>query len=182
MKPAVGLVELDSIAVGFAVADLMVKKAPVTVVEASPICPGKYLILVTGDEASVAEAVDSGINYAPERVVDKTVIPNLHPGVVPAIAGVSEIGELVSLGVVEVFAVATAIRAADAAVKEAEVSLIEIRVASGLGGKCYFTLTGELPSVEAAVAAGANLAREEGMLLSRVVIPAPHRDLREIIG
>jgi len=182
MKQAVGLIELDSIAVGFATSDLMVKKAPVKILVASPICPGKYLILINGDEASVAESVKEGLEYAKERVIDQAIIPNLHPQVVPAIAGVNEVEEISSLGVVEVFAVATGIRAADIAVKSADVSLIEIRMARGLGGRCYFTLTGELPFVEAAVEAGGKLAKEEGMLLSQVVIPAPHPDLKGIIG
>jgi microcompartment protein CcmL/EutN len=82
------------------------------------------------------------------------------------------------VGVVETFAVASAILAADAACKRAEVRLIELRLARGLGGKAFFTLTGELGDVEAAIAAAeAILGAESGLLLRTEVIPRPHPEM-----
>jgi microcompartment protein CcmL/EutN len=51
-----------------------------------------------------------------------------------------------------------------------------------IGGKGFVLLTGDISSVEAAVAAAAPVAGAEGMLVSSVVIPAPRRELfREYI-
>jgi microcompartment protein CcmL/EutN len=52
-----------------------------------------------------------------------------------------------------------------------------LRIANGLGGKSYFTLTGEVSDVRSAVEAGAGLAEERGLLVREVVIARPHADL-----
>jgi len=179
--PAIGMVEFNSVAVGIYTCDSMIKKAPVTALSATPVCPGKYVVLLRGDEASVAESIKLGRELAGEKLVDSFIIPNVHLGVVPAILGTADIKTLGAVGVLETFSVASAILAADAAVKAAEIELIEIRLARGLGGKSFVTLTGELPQVEAAVTAGVGVISGEGMLVSRVIIPSPHPDLEEFI-
>ena len=57
MEPAIGLLELDSIAVGIRAGDAMVKQAPLDYCYAGTVQPGKYLVLVAGDTASVEEAI-----------------------------------------------------------------------------------------------------------------------------
>jgi microcompartment protein CcmL/EutN len=97
--------------------------------------------------------------------------------VFPAITGMSKVEVLEALGVIESFSVASLIEAADAAVKTANVQLIEIRLAMALGGKAFLTLTGSVAAVEAAVSAGAAVVAEKGLLVNRVVIPAPRKEL-----
>ena len=46
-----------------------------------------------------------------------------------------------------------------------------------LGGKGFVLMAGDVSSVQAAVAAGSQAAAEEGMLVARVVIPAPSEEL-----
>ena len=53
MYEAIGLLELDSIAAGIEVADVMVKAAPVDFVDAFMVTPGKYIVVVHGDPTSV---------------------------------------------------------------------------------------------------------------------------------
>ena len=48
----IGCVELNSISTGMHVADEMVKAAEVQLVLARPTCPGRYLVIVTGDTAA----------------------------------------------------------------------------------------------------------------------------------
>jgi microcompartment protein CcmL/EutN len=67
--------------------------------------------------------------------------------------------------------------AADAALKAATVDMLDMRIANGLGGKSYFTLTGEVSDVRSAVGAGAALAQERGLLAREVVIARPHAEL-----
>lgn len=71
--------------------------------------------------------------------------------------------------------------AADAAVKAADIRLIEVRVARGMGGKCFVSLTGDVSDVKAAVEAGAKIAAEEGVLINMEVIASPHPDLWEAV-
>jgi hypothetical protein len=73
--------------------------------------------------------------------------------------------------------VAALIEGADAAVKAASVQLLEIRMAMALGGKAFLKLSGEVAAVEAAVEAGAAHVARRGLLVNKVVIPAPSREL-----
>ena len=57
---AIGVVELISIARGYAAADAMLKAANVQLHAAKPVCPGKYAILVYGGVADVQSAGDIG--------------------------------------------------------------------------------------------------------------------------
>jgi microcompartment protein CcmL/EutN len=175
-QPAIGLLELTSIARGIVAADAMAKRAPVRLLQSQTICPGKYLVLIGGDEDPVRDAMDVGIHYAGAYLVDRLVIPNLHPQVIPALAAVQPLPGLASVGVIETFSVAATVVAADAACKAAEVTLIEVRLGNGLGGKAYVTMSGEQFSVEAALEAGV-AAVESGLVVRSELIPAPHGDL-----
>ena len=110
-------------------------------------------------------------------MIDSFVIPNLHESIFPAIAGATKIEALEALGIVESFSVASLIEGADAAVKAANVQLIEIRLAMALGGKAFVTLTGDVAAVEAAVDAGAQVVGQKGLLVNKVVIPRPRPEL-----
>ncbi|MGB2957905.1 MAG: BMC domain-containing protein [Bacteroidota bacterium] len=176
-KTSIGLIELTSIAAGYQAADAMLKAAEVELLLSRSICSGKYLVLIGGDVAGVTSSVEAGSAAAQGCVIDTFVIANVHTDVFPAIAGSSSVNLLESLGIVESFSVASLIEGADAAVKAANVKLIEIRLAMALGGKAFVTLTGDVSAVQAAVDAGAALVAEKGLLVNKVVIPAPRQEL-----
>jgi microcompartment protein CcmL/EutN len=176
-KNSIGLVELGSIAAGFEACDAMLKTAEVELMLARSICSGKYVVLVRGDVAAVESSVRAGARAAGFAVIDTFVIPNVHESVFPAISGTTKVEELEALGVLESFSVASLIEAADAAVKAAQVQLIEIRLAMALGGKAFVTLTGNVAAVQSAVEAGAQVLSQKGLLVNKVVIPAPRPEL-----
>jgi microcompartment protein CcmL/EutN len=179
---AIGLVELNSIAEGIATCDQMIKVAPVTLMLAMTICPGKYISLVGGDVSSVQSSVRRGVETGGAFVVDSLFIPNIHEQVFPAIMGTGSQKAIKSLGVIETFSVASAVVAGDGAAKAAKVDLIELRLAQGLAGKSFVTITGDVSDVEAGVRAGVALIRDSGMLVRDVVIPRPHADLKQKMG
>jgi microcompartment protein CcmL/EutN len=179
--PALGLLEFSSIALGFRAADAMVKRAPVRALVAGSVHPGKFLVLVDGDVASVEESLKAGVEAGAPALVDRLFLPDVHPEVGNAVAGERMPGPVDTLGVIETRTAASAIRAADAGMKGAHVSLIELRLANGLGGKAFLLFSGEQPDVEAAVEIAAG-AVESGILVQRVVIPRLHRDLAENIA
>jgi microcompartment protein CcmL/EutN len=174
---SIGLIELSSIAAGFQVSDAMLKAAAVDLVLARSICSGKYMVMVRGDVAAVQAAVSAGRHAGNFAVIDSFVIPNVHEAIFPAIAGNTKVEALEALGVIEAFSVASLIEGADAAVKAANVQLIEIRLAMALGGKAFVTLTGDVAAVQSAVDAGAQIVAEKGLLVNRVVIPSPRPEL-----
>src|SRR6185369_14561762 len=174
---SLGLIELTSIAAGFQACDAMLKAASVSLVLSRSICSGKYMVMVRGDVAAVQAAVSAGISAGHFSVIDSFVIPNLHESVFPAISGASKVEDLEALGIVESFSVASLIEGADAAVKAANIQLIEIRLAMALGGKAFVTLTGDVAAVQSAVDAGAQVVGQKGMLVNKVVIPHPRPEL-----
>ena len=110
-------------------------------------------------------------------IIDSCVIAHVDEAVFPAISGTVILQSLAALGVIESFSVAALIEGADAAAKAANVQLLEIRLAMALGGKAFVKLSGDVASVEAAVEAGAALISERGLLVNKVVIPAPSKEL-----
>jgi microcompartment protein CcmL/EutN len=178
---AIAMIELNSIAKGVETADAMLKTSDVDLVMAQPICAGKYMVLVSGDVDSVERASEVGKENAGEFLVDDFVIPNVHAAVFPALTATTRIQNIDSLAVIETFSVASSILAADAAVKAADVGIIEIRCATGLGGKSFLYLTGDVSSINSAVEAGIDVLRGTGLILSHVVIPSPSQDLRRCI-
>ncbi len=152
LQPALALLELASIAVGIEAGDAMVKRAPVEVLHAGTVQPGKYLVLVTGAVADVEEAVAAGREVGACCLVDTVFLPHVHDQVVAALRGSRRSGVGEALGVVETQTVAGVIEAADAGVKGAGVELLELRLGDGLGGKGYLLFDGPVADVEAAVA------------------------------
>ena len=169
----IGMLEYTSIAAGIEASDRMVKTADVTPVFMKTICPGKFVAAISGDLAAVDASINAGRAVNPEALADSFVIANVHPDVVAALSGCTPLHERLSLGVIETFSVASAILAADRAVKAADIQLLEIRTALGLGGKGYVLLTGDVAAVQAAVDAGAAEASEKGLLVGVTVLPRP---------
>ena len=173
MAIAIGMVEFSSIARGIYAADQMVKISEVEIVTAQTICPGKYIALVEGDVAAVQDSVHIGEKFAGEYFVDSLAIPNVHHGIFPAITGATMPEHVTALGIFETFSVATMITAADQILKAAELEAIEIRLGTGLGGKSFFTFTGDVAAVETGVEAGRGVAETKGLMVDAEVIPSP---------
>lgn len=179
----IGCVELNSISTGMHAADEMVKAAEVELVFARPTCPGRYLVIVTGDTGAVKSSVAKGRDIGGDMVVDWFVIPSVHESVIPALNGTALGVRINALGVIETCTTASCILAADAAAKAGQVALLDIRFAAGLGGKAFVVMTGEVSSVQASVSAGVDFVGDSGPVLSHVVIPSPSEGLKaQILG
>jgi len=176
-KNSIGLLELNSIAAGIHITDTMLKTADVELILARTICSGKYMIIVRGSVSAVQASVQSGIDCWEGTVIDSIVIPNVHPSIFPAIGGSNVVRKTGALGVIESFSVASLIEGADAAVKAADVQLLEIRLAMALGGKAFASMTGDVSSVTEAVEIGARVIMEKGLLVNKAVIAAPEKEL-----
>ena len=174
---AIGVLETNVIARGILSADTIVKTANVKLLFASPVCPGKYLIIIRGSVAAVKSSLTAGSEIAGETLVNYIVIPNVHPEVFPALSATTSVEKIRAIGVIETYSAPAAIMAADEAVKSAQVKLIEIRLSRAIGGKAFVVFTGEVGSVRSALEAGVNRVKGEGLVLSTAVLPAPHPDL-----
>lgn len=177
MSKAIGMVEFTSIARGIYAADQMVKISEVEIVTASSVCPGKYIAIVEGDVSAVQDSVSIGERIAEECLIDSIVIPNVSPEVFPAITGATMPDEIQALGIIESFSLATMIIAADEILKTAELQPIELRLGTGLGGKSFFTFTGDVAAVQTGMESGKAIMEEKGLLVNSEVIPSPSKKL-----
>lgn len=87
-----------------------------------------------------------------------------------------------ALGITETFSAASIVMASDAAVKAANVQLLDVRVALGPGGRGYALMIGGMAAVNAAVEAGSTAVAESGLLMSKVAIPSPAETVFEQIA
>lgn len=176
MIRTMGMLELRSIAKGIETADVMVKAAQVDLIYSKTICPGKYMIMISGDVGSVREAVERGIEAAGSYLVESVVLPSIHPDIIDGIKGVKKQFTVNAVGVFETTAVAAGVYAMDSALKAGQVSLIRVNLGAGIGGKCYFIVTGEVSSVNEALRAAENVV-DKRKVLEKVIIPYPSQEL-----
>lgn len=86
-----------------------------------------------------------------------------------------------ALGLIETIGLVSAIEAADAAVKAANVTLLGYENTKG-GGKITIKFVGDVGAVNAGVAAGVAAAARVGKVYGQRVIPRPHDEIAALIG
>lgn len=88
-----------------------------------------------------------------------------------------------ALGLIETVGYTTAVSAADAALKAANVTLVAVEKIIGVGGSLGVTihLSGDVAAVTSAVEAGKNEALRVGKIISAHVIPRAHNDVKSSI-
>lgn len=175
--PALAVVELDSIARGFVVADALLKRARARIGLAEAVTPGKYVLLFGGEVGEVEESFRAAVEAAGSSLLDQLLLPQAAAPLVAGLQGRFHQREEESLGFVETQTVASAVRSADAALKRAEVFLTRLHLARGIGGKGYYGLSGSLHMVQAALEAAAQ-AIDAGMLVTTEIIQRPHPELK----
>ncbi len=176
---AIGLIELSCIHKGIAVHDQMLKSAEVKTLLGRTVCPGKYLILVCGELSHVEAAVESAKETAQYGLVNATIIPRIDQRIFPAISGTTPFEGNLPDGVliVETFSVISCIKAADVAIKAAEIDILRIHVAMAVGGKGFFILAGDIEALKSAQEQALEFLKQEGTLVGASLITQPGRDI-----
>ena len=177
MSKAIGMVEYQTVSTGVVAADTMVKTSDVEIIEAQTVCPGKYIVIISGELSAVRAAVDASKSLYGEKLIDSFVLGNPHESIFPAIYGVTNLGDVEALGILETYSAASIIVAADTATKTAEVDLIELRIAKGMCGKSYMFITGSVASVTAAIERTKTIMEDSGFFLDSSIIARPDEKL-----
>jgi len=179
--PAIAFIEFSSIATGVSAGDAMVKKAPISMLKTGTVSRGKYLVLIGGSTASVEESFKEGLSVGAATIVDKVFLPDVHPQVLDAMLGARQQLTDEAVGVIETTSIAATIEAADAGIKGASVTIIEIRLGDALGGKAFVMLNGKVEDVEAAVEIGLNAITNKALWRNKIIIPSLHREMAKQI-
>lgn len=169
--PSIALIEFADVASGIVAGDAMVKRAPISMLKTGTISRGKYLILIGGSVASVEEAFTEGVRAAEGAVIDCVILPRVDPQVHDAILGTRKKVSRDALGIVDTKTVSAIIRCSDAAVKGAEIDIVELRLGDNLGGKAFALYNGILEDVEAAVTIVNDSESNRNTLTKVTVIP-----------
>ncbi len=180
-KTALALVEFNSIAHGIAFADQMTKGGDIKLLDNYPTCPGKHVAIISGDTQAVKEALMKGLESGNDFVLEHTVIPNIDPQVLNGAMGIpaASAKDIDALGIVESYSIIKTVEAADQAVKESKVLLVEMRLGKALGGKGYFIITGEIGAVTSATRKAAEFLAAETNLVAYRIIPAPSDEVKK---
>ncbi|MCF6239125.1 MAG: BMC domain-containing protein [Candidatus Marinimicrobia bacterium] len=170
-QAALALLELDSVPFGIFTADAMLKEAPISVLKSGTVHNGKYLILIGGSVASVETAFTKGMGKGKEHLLDAVFLPNIHDGVYEACLGERMKCGSEALSVIEMATVSAILKSADAAMKGADVELVELRLADDLGGKSIAIYAGKVEEVETAIALSESALENSEIMLSQTIIP-----------
>ena len=177
--PALAFLELCSIADGLVAYDAILKRAPVAAHRGLIVHPGKYLIILQGNEEALLEALRAGRQVAGDAEVDALLLTAPAPQLCALITG-PRAAEVDALGALETFGLIAAIRGADAALKAAAIEGLTLNLDGPLGGKGLFLFTGSLEDVEAGLIAG-RAAAPRSLLCSAQVSARPLGELREAL-
>ena len=180
--PALGVLEISTIARGVVAADAGLKRAPAVLLHSRAISGGKHLVMFEGGVAEVEEAMAAAKSIAGDLVLDRVelsaaddqVWPMLGAPIAPPDWAGDDAAEAVAI--IETKTVCAAIAAADAACKVAHVTVRDVRFAVDLAGNAYFTLTGSLDAIQAAAIAATDACSDRLVALEVIARPAP--DLR----
>lgn len=150
--PALAVLDFAEIPAGVDATDAMLKKAPVAFFRSGTVTRGRYLTLVGGTPASVAEALEEGLARAGAHVLDHLYLADVHPRLLDAIEerrGGEGTGPLLIL---ETATASSVVLACEKALKGTLVDLVEVRLSdAGLAGKGLALFRGDLDELEAAV-------------------------------
>lgn len=151
--PALAMLEISDLPRGLVALDALAKQAPVSIIAAGSIQNGNYLVAFEGDVEPVEMSFERASRAASAALVDTVLLSHAEPRLVPALLdGTSHVpssGD--TLGVLQTATSPTLFRAIDAALKGANVELVELRIAEGLAGRGLATVWGDLTDVEAAI-------------------------------
>lgn len=174
MHESLAILEIDSLPRAVAAHDAALKRGHVQTLACAPVSPGKVVLVFAGAVAEVEEAFGAAVQMAGSTLIGQLLLSAVHPAVVTALSSGGELAyhPTHALLVLEYAHATAAVSAADAACKAAHVQLGRLHLATGFGGRAFFTLSGEQVDLEAAQAAAQSVALRDAELIAR-----PHSEL-----
>ncbi len=179
---SIAVVETASIHEGVALIDGMTKAGRVEIVTASPIPPGRFLVVLGGAVGDVDAAHRRGLELAPQPH-DRVFLAEAHPDVLRAVARLAasfqasraELDASVSdaLGLFEISTVSAALDAADRGCKATSARLLHLHLARGITGRAFGVFAGRQDAVEASLTEAEGRAREHDAWIGATLLPRP---------
>ncbi|MDT2193171.1 BMC domain-containing protein [Paenibacillus larvae] len=178
MSSAIGVVELRSIGKGYETADCMLKKSSVTIHHLKPICPGKFLIIISGDTAEVQEAMDFARTEANGFRISDFVLHGVHPEIVDGLKKRYSPRPVEAIGILETSTVSSGIFALNNALKQSEIHVKRMNLGMAIGGKFFTVFTGSVSDVEQGMKVILS-SMDEKRIIHYTVIPSPSEEMKK---
>ena len=181
--PAFASIEFNSVPAGLFAADALLKKSPIGLIRSGTIGAGRFLILLAGSTASVAEAHEEALFHGGLQVADDCFLPDIHPVLYDAVLGsIRKMGEG-PLWILETPTVSCNLQAIERALKGVPVDLIEFRAGDPrMDGRGLAILQGDLYDIEAAQEIALASLETRGIPAQHRVLTAPHDALLQQIS
>lgn len=172
---ALACIETSTITRGMVILDVLLKRAPVSVVHAGRHSPGKFIVLFRGDVASVEESHEEVLATVKDGLLDELLLAQPHAQILDGLESRFSTYSGDALLLVETTHVSSAIHALDHTLKLIDAQLIDLQFAQTIGGKGYFVLESTLSDVD--YAHSDLLSAFSGRLVAVDIIGRPHEDL-----
>ena len=176
-KTNIFVAEFKSVSRGIMVTDSMVKSAKVNIVQASSLCPGKYLTLLEGEISALVSAGKIAEEQGGRHLFSSFTVSGIDQRIIEAIGGDLAEASGDAIGIIEGPHMADLINSSDIALDSAAVDFIEYRLARGCGVNSFFIITGVLSAVNEAADNASRFLGERGSLIAYRILPAPDKQV-----
>lgn len=181
--PAFASIEFNSVPVGLFAEDALLKKSPIGMIRSGTIGAGRFLILLAGTTASVAEAHEEALFHGGLQVADDCLLPDIHPSLYQAILEKPSSMTEDPIWILETPTVSCNVLAVERALKGVPVELIEFRAGDPrMNGRGLSILQGDLYNIEAAQEIALSSLETRGIPAQHRVLSSPHDALLSQIG
>ena len=176
-KSNILIAEFKSVSRGIQVTDSMAKSAKISILQASTLCPGKYLTIAEGEISALKSAQKIAEDEGGRHLFSSSLISNIDEKITRAIGGKLSDPDNGSIGIIEGPHMADLVNSSDIAVDSAPVEFIEYRLARGCGVASFYIITGTLSALSEAVNNAGQYLKSRGSLLAYRIIPGPDRQV-----
>ncbi len=175
------IAEFKSISRGIMVTDSMAKAASINIIQASTLCPGKYIAIVEGEISALSSAESIAEEQGGRHLFSSAIVSGINHKVIQAIGGELRSTGSGAIGIIEGPNMADLISSSDIALNSAQVDFIEYRLARGCGVNSFYIMTGILSALSEAVESASAYLEERGSLLAYRIMPGPDRQVMKWI-
>jgi microcompartment protein CcmL/EutN len=176
-KSNILITEFKSVSRGIQVTDSMAKSAKIIILQASTLCPGKYLTIAEGEISALNSAERIAETEGGRHLFSSSLVGSIDEKVTGAIAGKLIDPGSDAIGIIEGPQMADLVNSSDIAVDSAPVEFVEYRLARGCGVASFYIMTGGLAALTEAVNNAARYLKERGSLLAYRIVPGPDKQV-----
>lgn len=172
MSKSIGAIEFKSISKGIEISDIMVKIAEVDIVYFKTICPGRFIVILSGEVGAVNLAIEEGIIAGEGFISDSFIITAIQEDIVQALKKKPITKLNGAIGIMETSSVCSGIIALDRNLKDGDVKLIKLQLAAGIGGKLVYIISGGLSDVQHGMETAKKII-DKKRIVNISIIPSP---------